>query len=99
MQVDRQEAKRQASQIAFGQRYRLELMLAVLRSEDGLFSLSGVARELGVTASNLQGPIESLLNLGLINRLPADESGAVYYLRNESAAWAWVQELNSTLGD
>lgn len=93
MTQDLKEARRRTSQLAFGQRYRLELMHKVLESDDGLFTLSEMSKALGIAASNLQGSIESLLALGLISRLPmADEMG-VHYLRNEGAGWSWAADL------
>jgi DNA-binding MarR family transcriptional regulator len=91
------EARRRASQLAFGQRYRLELMLKVLESDDGLFTLSEMSRELRIAVSNIQGPIESLLALGLISRLPTPDELGVYYLRNEGAGWDWAFELSLDL--
>ena len=91
------EALRRASQLAFGQRYRLELMLKVLESDDGLFTLTEMSKNLSITVSNLQGPIESLLALGQISRLPTSEELGVYYLRNEGAGWDWASELSRNL--
>ena len=83
------------SQVAFGQRYRLQVMLAVAAAEDGFVSLSALARELDVATSNLQGPIRALVALGLLAPVPHGDSKHRFYMRNPSAAWGWAQELSS----
>ncbi|MFD1149085.1 hypothetical protein [Saccharothrix hoggarensis] len=84
---------RDRSQAAFGQRYRLEVMLAIAAADDGFVSLSSLASRLGITTSNLQGPIRSLRELGLLTPVAHGDSRHRFYLRNPSAAWAWVAEL------
>jgi DNA-binding IclR family transcriptional regulator len=91
--ADRTDLRRLSRQ-AFGQAYRLELMLAVARQPDGLVSLSELATSLGVAPSNLQIPLKSLVETGLISELPKGDSRRKFYLRNDSAAWAWAQELH-----
>ena len=68
-------------------------MLAVADSGDGLVCLGDMANELGVTPSNLQKPLASLVATGLLTPMPDADSRRKYYLRNPSAAWSWVHEL------
>lgn len=84
---------RARSQVAFGQRYRLEVMLAVAAAEDGFVSLSTLAEQLDVAISNLQGPVKSLVALGLLSPVAHGDSRHRFYLRNPSAAWAWAEQL------
>lgn len=93
MSSDRQEQLRALSQVAFGQRYRLELMLAVADAKDGIVCLTDLARTLNVTISNLQQPLKALIATGLLSLLPAGDSRRKFYLRNPSAAWTWAREL------
>lgn len=86
---------RDKSQAAFGQRYRLEVMLAVAEAEDGFVSLSDLAKQLDVTISNLQGPLKALVSLGLLTPVPHGDSRQRFYLRNPSSAWAWAEELHT----
>ncbi|MEC3979831.1 hypothetical protein [Amycolatopsis sp. H20-H5] len=88
------EHLRMKSQVAFGQRYRLELMLAVAASDDGIICLTDLAKELDVAISNLQGPMRSLIGAGLLTPLPRGDSRRKFYIRNASAAWAWARELH-----
>jgi hypothetical protein len=84
---------RDRSQAAFGQRYRLEAMLAVAAADDGFVSLSALSRQLDITISNLQGPVRALVALGLLTPIPHGDSRHRSYLRNPSTAWAWAEEL------
>ncbi|MFJ1768051.1 hypothetical protein ACIOD2_47580 [Amycolatopsis sp. NPDC088138] len=88
------ERLRRVSQHAFGQRYRLELMLAIAGTGDGIVCLTDLAKTLEITISNLQSPLRALVETGLISPLPRGDSRRKFYIRNPSAAWAWAQELN-----
>jgi hypothetical protein len=84
---------RERSLAAFGQRYRLEVMLVAAAAEDGFVSLSDIARQLDVAVSNVQGPVRCLVALGLLTPVPHGDLRHRFYLRNPSAAWAWAIEL------
>lgn len=99
MSSDRQERLRTLSQVAFGQRYRLELMLAVADAKDGIVCLTDLAHTLNVTTSNLQQPLKALVTTGLLSPLPVGDSRRKFYLRNPSAAWAWAHELALASGE
>ncbi|WP_425310716.1 helix-turn-helix domain-containing protein [Ammonicoccus fulvus] len=92
MSVDT-EVLRDLSRAAFGQAYRLEVMLAVADSDDGLITQTELARELGVSVSNVQAPVRSLIGCGLLTQLPQGDSRSKFLMRNRSAAWEWVKEL------
>ena len=92
------ESLRAVSRTAFRQDYRLELMLAIADSEDGLVCLTDLARALDVSTSNLQTPLQNLATLGLISPMPRGDSRRKFYLRNPSAAWDWARELASVAG-
>jgi hypothetical protein len=81
------------SKSAFGQTLRLELMLAIAASEDGVVCLTELAKELDVSVSSLQRPFEAVVAAQLLTPLPDSDSRFRYYLRNPSAAWTWASEL------
>ena len=83
------------SRAAFGQSYRLEVMLAVAASEDGLVTQTSLARELDLPVSNVQGPVRSLIDSGLLSELPRGDGRSRFLLRNPSAAWDWARELHN----
>lgn len=87
------QALRQLSRDAFGQTYRLEVMLAVAESPDGLICLTDLAQELGISASNVQLALQSLVKTDLVARLPRGDSRRRHYVRNPSAAWDWAQQM------
>ncbi|ALM18940.1 MarR family transcriptional regulator [Mycobacteroides abscessus] len=91
--TDELTALRRMSREAFRQDYRLEVMLAVGRSTDGLVCLSDLAAAVGTSTSNVQGPLRSLIALGLLTPLPRSDSKRRHMLRNPSAAWQWAEEL------
>lgn len=87
------EALRRMSRAAFGQTYRLEVMLAIADADDGLVTQTDLARSLGVSTSNVQGAVKSLTECGLLTPLPQGDSRSKFLMRNRSAAWDWVREM------
>lgn len=87
------ETLRETSRQVFGQTHRLELMLEVGRSDDGIVCLTDLAKSLDVSVSSLQKPFQSLVHARLINLLPDADSRYRFYARNPSAAWQWAEEL------
>ncbi len=70
-------------------------MLAVADSQDGIVNLTDLARELDQSTSNIQGPLRSLVDLGLISPAPQGDSKRKHYIRNPSSAWQWVREMRA----
>jgi DNA-binding MarR family transcriptional regulator len=89
------EEVRRLSRAYFGQTYRLECMVAIANSPDGLVSLGELATELRVTPSNLQKPLKSLVDTALISPMHSGDSRRNYYTRNDSLVWAWVLEFSA----
>lgn len=85
---------RALSKSAFGQRYRLECMLAIARHDDGIVTLSGLAVVVGTSTSNVQEPLKSLVAIGLLSPLDSGDSRSRFYVRNPSPAWDWARELS-----
>jgi DNA-binding IclR family transcriptional regulator len=85
------------SRVIFGQTHRLELMLAVAASPDGIVCLTELAKELEVSVSSLQRPFESLVQSRLLSPLPDADSRFRYYARNPSSAWSWARELKQQI--
>lgn len=97
MKIAQNEALRTLSRAAFGQNYRLEVMLAIADSEDGLVTQTELAQALGVSVSNVQGPVKSLVDCGLLTEMPQGDSRSKFFLRNRSAAWDWAREMRITV--
>jgi IclR helix-turn-helix domain len=86
------------SRAAFGQAYRLQVMLAIADSEDGLVTLSELARSIGTATSNVQAPLRSLIECGLLTEMPRGDSRSKFLLRNPSPAWDWARHLYEQAG-
>lgn len=89
------ERLRCLSRSAFNQTYRLEVMLAIADSPDGLVTQSELAAQLGVAVSNVQAPVASLVSCGLLTEMPRGDSRSRYLMRNRSAAWEWATEMRA----
>lgn len=94
--IDDLGSLRRLSRHAFGQTYRLEVMLAIARSEDGLVNLTDLASGLDLTTSQIQGALRSLVAVGLLTEMPMADSRRRFLLRNRSAAWSWAEELSAS---
>jgi len=95
--TDRLASLRRVSRHAFGQAYRLEVMLAISRAEDGLVNLTDLASALGLSPSQIQGALRSLVAIGLLTEMPPGDSRRRFLLRNHSAAWTWAEEMASMI--
>jgi DNA-binding transcriptional ArsR family regulator len=69
-------------------------MIAIAES-DGVVCLGDLAAQLGVSGSSLQRPWNSLIDAGLLVRLPPVDSRRRHYSRSESLAWDFALELRS----
>lgn len=84
---------RALSRAAFGQTYRLEIMLAIAEAEDGLVTLTDLARTLGLSTSNVQAALRSLVAAGLLSQRPKGGDRRKYLSRNPSLAWDWARQM------
>jgi len=88
------ERIRELSRILFGQQLRLEVMIAVARS-DGLVNLTDLAAAVGVqNSSSIQKPVNDLKAAGLLgDDGGTDDSKRRWLRRADSLVWQWVIEL------
>ncbi len=94
MDVDREKLRR-LSRAAFNQTYRLEVMLYIAES-DGFVTQTEVAQALGLpSVSNVQAPIRSLIDCGLLTPMPKTDNRSRFLARNDSPAWDWAHQLRS----
>lgn len=89
------ETLRAVSKLAFGQTYRLELMLTILESEDGICTLTELATRLNVRVSSIQLPFETLISLGMLIPIPESDTKFRHYIRNDDIGWSWARQLAS----
>lgn len=91
MNADVEELRR-LSRAAFNQAYRLEVMLHIADS-DGFVTQTEVAKALDLSVSNVQAPIRSLIDCGLLTPMPKTDNRSRFLARNDSAAWDWARQL------
>lgn len=93
MTVDVDELRR-LSRAAFGQTYRLEVMLFIARSE-GFVTQTEIARGLALSVSNVQAPVRSLIECSLLIAMPKSDNRSRFLARTDSPAWDWARHLES----
>lgn len=86
------------SRILFGQALRLEVMIAIARS-DGLVNLTDLAAAIGVqNSSRIQKPLDDLKAAGLLVEAELGDSRRRWLHRSDSLVWQWVVELAAEHG-
>lgn len=85
---------RALSRAAFNQTYRLELML-VIADSNGFVTQTELANAIGQPVSNVQGAVRSLIDCGLLTRLPRGDNRSLFLARNDSLAWDWARQLRA----
>ncbi|WP_370945334.1 hypothetical protein AB5J62_40635 [Amycolatopsis sp. cg5] len=91
---------RRVSAAVFGNRHKLELLLALAQAGDQGVNLSALSDERGVFTSVYYGPIRDLIEVGLVERLgrmPGDRR--CWYRRRESTLWDGVRAVAVDLAE
>jgi len=81
------------SRIAFGQEWRLPVILAVLELGESSITQSGVARHLGVDPSSIQKAFTHLVELELLVPEPVAGQRYKFYAVADSVLWEYAVEL------
>lgn len=87
---------RDTSKRLFGNRYMLEVCLAIAQSR-GRVNLTQLVHRAGVSPSVYSGPISRLTDLGLLVEDPraGDDRRTRWYARARSSLWKAVKELGA----
>lgn len=85
---------RRLSRAAFNQAYRLEVMLHIADS-DGFATQTTIAQALGLSVSNVQAPVRSLIDCGLLTPMPKTDNRSRFLARADSPAWDWARQLRT----
>lgn len=80
------EQLRQRSKFLFGNQDRLEVLVAIARSPDGLVNASDLQWEIGIVQSRIRNQLVSLSQAGLLSS--SHVAGKNWYQRLESPIWA-----------
>ncbi len=85
---------RARSTAAFGQSYRIEVMLAIAEADSRHVALSEISKRLHIQMSSVQRPLQSLVEIGLLTRSEDSSTRTKNYIRNESTGWQFAYELS-----
>lgn len=85
---------RKRSSAAFGQSYRIEVMLAIAETDSRQVALSEISKRLHIQMSSVQRPLQSLVEMGLLTPSHDSSTRTKNYIRNESAGWVFAYELS-----
>jgi hypothetical protein len=88
---------RAKSKALFGNRDRLEVAVAIAKSEDGVVNATDLSFELGMVNSRVRAQLLAFAEVGLLvlGTTPA-ENGKRWYVRQQSSFWATCIEMTST---
>lgn len=75
------------SKLLLGNQDRLEVGVAVARSEDGLVNATDLALELGLAQPRVRNQLVVLEKAGLLDRMPKSEDVKQWFRRRESPFW------------
>jgi len=86
--------------LLFGNRHRLELLVALAEAQDGGVNLSMLAAVQGVPASVYYGPLRDLIDAGLVRRLDRSVGDRRrWYSRTDHAVWECLRPLVGRLAE
>ncbi len=75
------------SKLLLGNQDRLEVGVAVARSEDGVVNATELALELGIAQPRVRNQLVALEKAGLLDRMPKSGDVKQWFLRCESPFW------------
>ncbi|GAA3348900.1 hypothetical protein GCM10020358_69110 [Amorphoplanes nipponensis] len=90
---------RHVSSAVFGNKHRLELLLALFAAGEGGICVKDVADSCGAPTSVFRPPLMALVDAGLVRRLPAfGHNRRVLYAFTDVRAWTGLEWLVHDLG-
>jgi DNA-binding transcriptional ArsR family regulator len=76
------------SKLLLGNQDRLEVGVAVARSEDGLVNATDLGLELGIAQPRVRSQLIALEKAGLLDRMPKSGDVKQWFQRRESPFWS-----------
>jgi DNA-binding MarR family transcriptional regulator len=93
------EQLRRLSSAVFGNRYRFELLAALVAAGDGGVCVTTLAASGGAASSVYYPPLKQLVDAGLVRRLdPPPGERRVHYVVTDNAAWTGLRQMMQDLG-
>ncbi|SMD27626.1 hypothetical protein [Kibdelosporangium aridum] len=102
MANNERDRSRHVSGVVFGNRHRLELLVALAKAGDDGVCLSQLSDARGVPASVYYAPIRGLISVGLVDKLGRTRGDRrCWYRRHEGQDrfWSCVQALAGELSE
>jgi hypothetical protein len=90
----KREFLREQSKLLFGNRDRLEVAVAVARSEQNSVNATDLMQALSGWPNNrIRTQLVALAGVNLLKAMPRDGSGRIWYVRKDALFWAACIEL------
>jgi hypothetical protein len=83
---------RERSKLVYGNRDRLQVAVAVARSDSGLVNATDLAEETGLVNTRVRAQLIAFAEAGLLEAMPPD-AGKRWYSRVESPFWRQCLDL------
>ncbi len=87
------EYLRSQSKLLLGNRDRLEVGMAIARSKSDMVNAVDLSYAVGLPNNRVRAQLRALTTVGLLQEMPRDGSGRVWYVRCVSGFWDACLEL------
>jgi predicted transcriptional regulator len=87
------EFLRHQAKLLFGNRDRVEVAIAIARSNTGMVNAAELSYEIGLQNNRIRAQLKTLADAGLLQEMPREASGRVWYERRDSSFWDACLEL------
>ena len=88
------DSLRMQSKTLFGNRDRLEVVVAIARAESDAVNAADLAYLLGLPNNRIRAQLQALASVGLLEAMPRDGSGRIWFIRRQSGFWTACVELS-----
>ncbi|HVD41990.1 MAG TPA: hypothetical protein VNC16_13430 [Solirubrobacterales bacterium] len=91
--TDRQRARvRKRSKLFFGNQDRMEVLVAIALSPDGLVNATDLQWEIEIVQNRVRNQLVALARVGLLTKFP-QRGGKAWYKRVDSSLWGAALDL------
>jgi hypothetical protein len=88
------EFLRSQSKVLLGNRDRLEVACAIARSDSDAVNAAELGYALGLPNNRVRAQLQALTSVGLLEVMPRDGSGRLWFIRRHSSFWNACVELS-----
>ncbi len=87
------EQLREQSKGLFGNKDRLDVLLAIADSDDGMVNATDLEHEIGLINSRVRAQLRALVKVGLLSEVDTGQDKKRWYIRSDSSFWQACQDL------